>query len=221
MAGVEAGGVTYFALGNQTPAEQGDEQYAGQCHGDTDRAEIEHGEGTAAMLGAKTGDDQVRRCTDQRGHAAEDGAEGQWHQHAPRRQLQACRNLQGDRHQQGEGADVVHECREQRAQAGQCGDGKQHASAAGQQSLGQSTDRPSALQTMAEHQHAGDGDHRRVTETCKGFALGHQANDHARQQRAQRYHVMTPAAPDEQAHAGNENDENQALFESHEAASSL
>ena len=34
---------------------------------------------------------------------------------------------------------------------------------------------------------------------------------------AERYHVVTPTAPDEQAHAGDENDENLALFEGHGA----
>ncbi len=145
VAGIEAGGIADLASGDQAPAEQGDEQHAGQRHGDTDRAEVEHGEGAVAVLCAKAGDDQVRWRADQRGHAAEDGAEGQRHEDAPRRHFQARGDLQGDGHQQGEGADVVHERRQQGAQAGQGGDRQQHAGATGNQAQGEAVDRAGTL----------------------------------------------------------------------------
>ncbi len=60
-----------------------------------------------------------------------------------------------------------------------------------------------------------------MAEAGEGLALGHQADDDTGQQGAEGDHVVSPAAPDEQPHAGDENGEDLALFEGHGAGLSL
>ncbi|MNQ87292.1 hypothetical protein D3C85_1025100 [compost metagenome] len=220
-AGVEAGGAGDLALGYQAPAEQGDEQHPCQCHRDANRAEVEHGKGPGPALRAEAGDDQVGRRADQRGHAAENGAESQRHQHPAGRQCLFPGDLQGNRHQQGERPDIVHEGREQRTEAGQCGNRQHRPGIGGQHALGQRIDHPGHLQAVAQHQHAGDGDHRRVAETAEGLLVRHQPGQHAGQQGAEGDHVVTPATPDEQPDGGDEDGEEQALVLGHTRERSL
>jgi hypothetical protein len=81
----------------------------------------------AGLRFAETRNDEVRGGADQRGHAAEDGAEGERHQHAAGRHSLFRRHLDRGRHQQCQGTHVVHERGQQRADSGEHGDGESGA----------------------------------------------------------------------------------------------
>ena len=119
-AGFKVAAALALARRHQAPGQR-DEENPGPGHGQADRREVEHAEGAGIALGAKAGHDQVGRRADQRRHAAQDGAERERHQHPPRRQFQAGRQLDRDRHQQRHRTDVVHEARQHRTQPDQRG----------------------------------------------------------------------------------------------------
>ncbi|MNW10711.1 hypothetical protein D3C71_2079850 [compost metagenome] len=72
---------------------------------------------------------------------------------------------------------------------------------------------------MTEHQHAGDGDHRRVTEAGESPLRRHQAEQHAGQQGRHGHQVMPPAPPEEQGQGGQQHRDNRNLRTRHNAAS--
>jgi len=96
-------------LGDQPPADDGDEQDAGDGDGDADRREIEHAEGRVGVVRPDRRDDDVGRRPDQRDQTAQQRSEGQRHQQLARIAARLARDLDNDGHQQGECADVVHE----------------------------------------------------------------------------------------------------------------
>lgn len=112
VAGLESTHVIFLPHRHQAPADQADEEHANDGHREADRGEIENGVLTHPGFGAKPRDDQVGRRADQGDHAAENGRERQRHQHPARRQVLFRRHLQGDGHQQGKRANIVHEARE-------------------------------------------------------------------------------------------------------------
>lgn len=87
---------------------------AGKSHCQAHAREVEHGEAPGAGLGAEARHDEIRRGTDQRGHAAQDGAEGQRHEQPAWGKLQPPGQLHRNGHQEGHGADIVHESRQRR-----------------------------------------------------------------------------------------------------------
>ena len=73
---------------------------------------------------------------DERHEAAQNGREGQGHQREPRRPAGFAGGLQVDRHEKGEGGDVVHEGRKHRAGAAEDRDVTAEAAAAVDEAFG-------------------------------------------------------------------------------------
>ncbi len=205
-----------LACGHEPPADQRDEDHARGGDGDARRGEVEHGEAAALGASPKAGHDEIGRRADERGHAAEDGAEGERHEHAARREFEFLRDLDGGGHEQRERAHVVHEGGEDGGDGGERGDGEGGAGGGGQQAARDGVDGPGGLQAPAQHQHARDGDDGGVAEAREGLGVGHDPGDHAGEQRAQRDHVVAPLAPDKHADGGGENREDGELVGRHE-----
>lgn len=194
-AGVEAIHTGAFARRDQPPADEGDEQQADTRDGEPDRREVKHPEAARAGALAKAGDDQVGRGADEGRHAAEDRPERQRHQHAGGRQAAAVRHLDGDRHEQGQRADVVHERGKQRAKAAEGGDRCDRPCGFGNQVVGQEIDRTGRLEAARKDEDAGDRDDRRVAKAVKRRRRRHQPGEDAGEQRAHGDHVVPPFPP--------------------------
>ena len=63
-----------------------------------------------ARFGAKAGHDEVGGRADQRGHATENGAEGQRHEHLPGREIKPLRHLNGHRTAHGGVVHLLADC---------------------------------------------------------------------------------------------------------------
>ena len=207
-AGLESLDARLFARRHQPPADEHDEQHAGQGHRPADRQEVEHGKTVQPFAAvAETGDDQVRRGADEGGGAAEDGAEGERHEHLARRQPEPAGELDGDRHEQGQRTDIVHEAGQHRSQRHQHADTQGRPGLGRQHHPGERVHRARGLQSAAEHEHAGYRHHGRVTETGKGLVGRHQPGHHAGEQRTGGHHVVPPPAPEKHGHRGDQDDE--------------
>ena len=215
-AGIKTACLGLRAVGHQPAAGQHRQQHAAQGDCQPHRREVEHAVGAEFGLRAKARHDQVGWGADQGGHAAENGAKGQWHENAPGWHTLAVGQLHGNRHEQRHGADVVHKGGQGGAEQGQKAQAQQHAAALRQGTLGQCLDRPRGLQALAEDQYGGDGDHGRVAKTDKGIGGRGEPGHHAGQQRRQGDNVMTPAAPEEEPDGAGEDEQNKLLAGVHD-----
>ena len=190
--------------------------HADQGQRPADRQEVEHGKTVQPFAAvAETGDDQVRRGADEGGGAAEDGAEGKRHEHLARGQPEPAGELDGDRHEQGQRADIVHEAGQHRSQRHQRADADGRAGFGRQHHPGERVHRTRGLQPAAEHEHAGYRDHGRVPEPGKGLVGRHQPGHHAGEQRTGGHHVVAPPAPEKHGHRGDQDDEDVDLAGGH------
>ena len=109
-AGFKSFDIRARARRHQTPADQGDKGNAGQRHRHAHGAEIEHAKALGrTVLHAERRHDQVWRRADQRGHATQNGAEGDRHQQLAGHDALTLGDLKRHRHQKRERADVIHE----------------------------------------------------------------------------------------------------------------
>ena len=188
-------------------------------HREADRRDVEHPEGARPALGAEARDDQVRRRPDQRGHAAEDGAERERHQDLPRREVEPPGHLHRHRHQERHGPHVVHHPRQRRAQPDQRREADGRPGLSRQQAAAPHVHRAGGLQRPARHQHAGDGDDGGVAEAGEGVLRRDRPGHGAGEQRPERHHVVAPAAPEEHGHGRREDGEDGDLRRRHRSPS--
>ena len=195
-------------LRDQPPADQQQEHQPGEGQHPADGGEGEQAEGLARDLLPVVGDDDVRRRPDKRGQPAEDGPERQRHQHLTGPLGQGQRH----RHQQRQRADVVHEAREQRGDPGQRRHERQRPVGQALQRPGEAVDDAAVLQRPGQHQHQRHGDDRALREAHEGIVGLDHADEHGRDQRGQRDHVVAQPPPDEGNHGEAEDREDQGLI---------
>ena len=104
------------------PLPDGEEGDAGDGDPEAHGREVEHPERLAGHLAPHPRHDDVGRRADQRRQSAEQRPEGQRHQQPGRGLAGPARDLEGDRHEDGERADVLHEGRQHRHDADQDAD---------------------------------------------------------------------------------------------------
>jgi len=203
------------AAGNQPPTDHGDEQDTDRRQDQSDRGEVEHGERGAGRFAAIGRDDNIRRRTDHRDHPAQQRAEGQRHQQAARRPAGAFGHLQDDGQEQRQRADIVHE-------AGQCphdgrhqGDLNGGAEFRSPEETPEIADQAAALQGLADREHGGDGDDRRMAKPGEDGVDVDDAWNRDREEGQDRDDVVAPPTPNEEAQRRAQNAEYVCLFECH------
>ena len=130
-------------------------------------------------------------------------------------QFQPFRELNGYRHQQGHGSDVVHERGKNGAQPGNRCDGIGRTGGLRQSALGQHVDRAGRLQGPTQNKHAANGNDRRMAKAGKSLFRWHQAGEDAGQQAGEGDNIVPPAAPEKQANRGGKDEQNLDLIRSH------
>lgn len=123
--------------------------------------------------------------------------------------------LHGEPHQKRHRADIVHDARQGRAQPHQRQHARQSPRIARQGDPGQRIDGTGILQPLAQHRHAGDRDHRRMSEPGERPLGRDQPGDDAGQQRRQRDHVTVQPAGQERRRGQPEDREGQDLIALH------
>jgi hypothetical protein len=175
------------------------------------RGEIEEPEGLAGHVGAEGGDDNIGWRADQGDQPAEDRPEGERHEQRRRFGVEPQRQ----RHEQGQRADIIHEGRHDGAETRYRTHLGGLAARGADQKAGHLVEDARRLQRLADHQHRGDGDNRRVAEPDKGVGRWHHPADHRGDQRGERHHVIAPTAPQEEHHGEAENGEDENLVGGH------
>ena len=189
------------------------QRHAGQ--GQADRGVVEHGERLAQDLLAHFGDDDVGRRADQGDHPARHGPERHRHQQARRRRSGPTGDLQGDRHHDRQGADVLGHHRQQGDGGGQ----DRNLAAFGLQPRHDPPQRPfddaRSGKGRRHHKRAGDDHHDIVVEAVEGRIHRNDADGQTRQQGADRDQVIAKPPPDEGDDGQADQAEGQTLFECH------
>ena len=196
------GDVTYRTalLRQEAPADEANEGKAGQGHREADRGEIEHAKGFAAVFGAKTRDDDVRRCPDEGDEPAQQGGKRERHEDRRGRAPGLCGMAQRHGQHQGKRPNVIHEGGKHHTQTAgrtnlQCGCAPARAKQANQK-----VDDAGNLKGPADDQNSPDGDDRRVSKSHESMIGRDDACKDGRKQCQERHQIVAPAAPDEEHH---------------------
>ena len=214
--GIKTLGARLLACRHQPPARQRNEQHTQERHRQPHRGEIEHLKAAADTFLTKTRDNQIGRRADQGGHATQNGAEGQGHQHLPRSQIQPSRQLHRHRHQQRHRADVIHEPGQEGPQPGQGRDTEHRPRLFRQHMPGQYIHGAGHLQPTAKHQHTGHGHYCRMSKAQKRLIGLNQTGEHTGQQRTTRHHIVAPTPPNKHHQGGKQNKHDQQLVLGHQ-----
>ena len=152
----------------------------------------------------------VRRCADQRQHAADESGESKRHHQPGWRNVDAPGNAQGHRNEQGDDPGRTHD----RTQAGD-GQHEQHeqpcfaASGSRQQPVADTVGDAGADQRLANDEEGCDQDDARLTEAGQRLGGSERAGEHQREQRHDRHRVHAWLVHDEGDDAGGEQKKDQ------------
>ena len=172
----------------------------------------------AHQLAPHPRDDDIGRGADQGRDPAEQGAERHRHQEGGGRGAGPPGDLEGDRHEHGESADVLHERRQ-----GRHGKDQHEHLRLGGRRVGSDATHDGLGHARAGHggayqKRTRDDDDDVVGKAAERLFRGHDADPDGREQRQGRDEVVAEATPNKESHHHNDDAEGQALLEGHEAS---
>ena len=208
-------------LRQQSPADESHVSDADDCAGEPDRREIEHAIRGAERVAAVLGDDDIRRRTDQRDHAAKNRGERQRHQGQRRAAAGLFCRLHVDGHEQGQCSHVVHDGGEAGRQPGHDRDVRGEFARCIDDDARHELDCTRVRQASADDEYQRNDDGGRMSKSGKGLIFRHYSGQDGDQERDEGNEVVTPSSPDkENKHEGAES-KHQQLVLRHRHAFSL
>ena len=167
--------------------------------------------GCADELLADAGDEDVGRGADQRRQPADERAEGQRHEEFRRRAALALGELEGDRQEDRQRADILHEGGEHGDQGDQHADLQVGRFEIGRDAPHEAVDEAGIADRGADDERAGDQRHDLVAEAGEGLVGRNDAREHGGEQRQQGDDVVAQPVPQEQHQHGGKDGEDENL----------
>ncbi len=204
-------------VGRQEPPAEDEEDDADGGDARAHGGEVEHAEGLAYELLAHPRHDDVRRGADERDDAAEERAERHRHQEGGGRGASPAGELEGDRHEHGERADILDETRKERHATDKHDDLLMDGAEMRAETAHQPLDDARPGDGSAHHEGAAHDDDDVVAKARECLGRRHDADDDADQQGHESHEVVAPPTPGEETHHADDNAEGEHLLEGHDA----
>ncbi len=198
---------------NEPPAYEHDEEHADDGAHPAHGREIEHPVRFSERLVTERTDDDIRRCADERHHAADDGRKRERHERQGGASLGVRCRLDVHRHEQRQSRHVVHHRGKGRSDAGEDTDVGRHTARRVDNEAGNQLDRSGVREPPAHDQHQGDDDRCRMSEAVESLVSRHDTGDQCDQQGSESDDVESPAAPDEKCeHDAEQREQNDLIL---------